>query len=226
MMMMCSFNGPSGAPVEPQMMKKRGSGGAPKKRRAKGGGFSFPNLVPNFLRGGRSKPTCEVDESLGDDVAVIGSLATLDAECMEYCADTLDDDAQCIYDCADTLVDYAELYTTKDPSTPTEPLLQMISLQKARGSWEMDAVLAKVLMKTDVELANALPDGVDKCVWATIVALIWLHGFQMKTQDEWQFVAMKAASWIQDQKVDYVSKCVKAGNTLLGCDVKQETLGL
>uniref|UniRef100_A0A8C8IIL6 von Willebrand factor A domain containing 5A n=1 Tax=Oncorhynchus tshawytscha TaxID=74940 RepID=A0A8C8IIL6_ONCTS len=67
---------------------------------------------------------------------------------------------------------------------------------------------------------------VDQEVWATVLALVWLYGFKMEAQEEWQFLAMKAVSWIQAQKVASVSECVQAGNTLLGCQVQKDTLGL
>ncbi len=41
---------------------------------------------------------------------------------------------------------------------------------------------------------------VDGSVWATVLALIWLYVYKSDQQDEWQFVAMKAASWIRSQK--------------------------
>ncbi|XP_041919238.1 von Willebrand factor A domain-containing protein 5A-like isoform X3 [Alosa sapidissima] len=113
-----------------------------------------------------------------------------------------------------------------EPESPPDPLLQLISLQKASGSWEMESSMAKVLKKTDDELDKLMPVGVDKAVWATVLALIWLYGFRLDARDEWQFVAMKAASWIQAQKVDCVSQCVQAGNALLGCQLQQKTLGL
>ena len=118
----------------------------------------------------------------------------------------------------------------------TDPLLQLISLQKATGSWEMDSSMAKVLEKSDDELAKLMPVGVKKwsyinhpnkpksysnhriilgmlnlvmhpvkAVWATTLALIWLYGLRLEAQEEWQFVAMKAASWIQAQKGKLVS---------------------
>ncbi|XP_031432648.1 von Willebrand factor A domain-containing protein 5A-like isoform X2 [Clupea harengus] len=114
----------------------------------------------------------------------------------------------------------------QEPESLTDPLLQLISLQKATGSWEMDSSMAKVLEKSDDELAKLMPVGADKAVWATTLALIWLYGLRLEARDEWQFVAMKAASWIQAQKVGCVSQCVQAGNALLGCQVQQKTLGL
>uniref|UniRef100_A0A3B3TKZ8 Uncharacterized protein n=1 Tax=Poecilia latipinna TaxID=48699 RepID=A0A3B3TKZ8_9TELE len=85
-----------------------------------------------------------------------------------------------------------------------DPLLQLVSLQKASGCWKLNANLATVLGKTKEE------------VWASILALIWLHGFKMDAKEEWELLSMKAASWIKAQN----------GNTLLGCSVKKEALGL
>uniref|UniRef100_A0A4W5KHF6 von Willebrand factor A domain-containing protein 5A-like n=1 Tax=Hucho hucho TaxID=62062 RepID=A0A4W5KHF6_9TELE len=108
----------------------------------------------------------------------------------------------------------------------TDPLLQLISLQKASGSWVLEAALAEVLGKTEEEVAKPKPAQVDQEVWATVLAMVWLYGFKMEAQEEWQFLAMKAVSWIQAQKATSVSACVQAGNNLLGCQVQKDTLGL
>uniref|UniRef100_A0A3Q2WMF1 VWFA domain-containing protein n=1 Tax=Haplochromis burtoni TaxID=8153 RepID=A0A3Q2WMF1_HAPBU len=63
-------------------------------------------------------------------------------------------------------------------------------------------------------------------LWATILALIWIHGFKMDAKDEWELLAVKAASWLQAHKAPFVSECVDAGNVLLGCSVRKEALGL
>uniref|UniRef100_A0A4W5LLY7 von Willebrand factor A domain containing 5A n=1 Tax=Hucho hucho TaxID=62062 RepID=A0A4W5LLY7_9TELE len=86
-----------------------------------------------------------------------------------------------------------------------DPLLQLISLQKASGSWVLEAPLAEVLGKTEEEVAKPKPAPVDQEVWATVLALVWLYGFKMEAQEEWQFLAMKAVSWIQAQKGSYIS---------------------
>ncbi|XP_051978881.1 von Willebrand factor A domain-containing protein 5A-like isoform X2 [Xyrauchen texanus] len=107
-----------------------------------------------------------------------------------------------------------------------DSLLQLVSLQKASGCWDLNSTLAHVFGKTEDELTNQKPAQVDVLVWATLLALIWLYGYKMDHQVEWQFVAMKAASWIRSQKVDSVSQCVCVGNALLGCQVTEETLGI
>uniref|UniRef100_A0AAX7U809 VIT domain-containing protein n=1 Tax=Astatotilapia calliptera TaxID=8154 RepID=A0AAX7U809_ASTCA len=102
---------------------------------------------------------------------------------------------------------------------PRDPLLQLVSLQEASGCWLLDPALAAALGQTNEEMENSE-------VWATILALIWLHGFKMDAKDEWELLAVKAASWLQAHKAPCVSECVDAGNVLLGCSVKKEALGL
>ncbi|KAM9442820.1 von Willebrand factor A domain-containing protein 5A-like isoform 5-T5 [Salvelinus alpinus] len=118
-----------------------------------------------------------------------------------------------------------EDFDSPDPTSKPvrDPLLQLISLQKASGSWVLEAALAEVLAKTEEEVSKPKPA---QEVWATVLALVWLYGFKMEAQEDWQFLAMKAVSWIQAQKVASVSECVQAGNTLLGCQVQKDTLGL
>uniref|UniRef100_A0A8C2JHR3 Uncharacterized protein n=1 Tax=Cyprinus carpio TaxID=7962 RepID=A0A8C2JHR3_CYPCA len=112
------------------------------------------------------------------------------------------------------------------PELQKDSLLQLVSLQKASGCWDLDATLADVFGKTEDELTNQKPAQVDGSVWATLLALIWLYGCKIEQQVEWQFVAMKAASWIGSQKVGDLSQCVCEGNVLLGCQVTKETLGI
>uniref|UniRef100_A0A668U8Q0 VIT domain-containing protein n=1 Tax=Oreochromis aureus TaxID=47969 RepID=A0A668U8Q0_OREAU len=60
------------------------------------------------------------------------------------------------------------------------------------GVWLLDAALAAALGKTNEEASSE--------VWATILALIWLHGFKMDAKDEWELLAAKAVSWLSAQK--------------------------
>ncbi|KAK2866885.1 hypothetical protein Q8A67_025002 [Cirrhinus molitorella] len=112
------------------------------------------------------------------------------------------------------------------PDSKMDPLLQLVSLQKASGCWELDVALAEVFGNTEDELTNQKPAQLDGSVWATVLALIWLYGCKIEQQVEWQFVAMKAVSWISSQKVGDLSQCVCVGNVLLGCQVTKETLGI
>ncbi|XP_030248719.1 von Willebrand factor A domain-containing protein 5A-like isoform X2 [Sparus aurata] len=120
--------------------------------------------------------------------------------------------------------DSMESCSPKQP--PRDPLLQVVSLQKASGCWELDPALAAALGKTSEEVENTKPASVNQEVWATILALIWLHGFKMDAQEEWELLAMKAASWLRAQNAPCVTECVEAGNALLGCNVQKDALGL
>ncbi|KAL6479343.1 hypothetical protein MHYP_G00127760 [Metynnis hypsauchen] len=105
-----------------------------------------------------------------------------------------------------------------------DPYLDLVSLQKAAGNWDLEAKLFEVVGKTEKELAEQKPSQVDSAMWATVLALIWLHGFRTAEQEEWKFIAMKATSWIRSQKVGNLSECVQAGNAVLGCRVEEEHL--
>ncbi|XP_073688687.1 von Willebrand factor A domain-containing protein 5A-like [Garra rufa] len=118
---------------------------------------------------------------------------------------------------------------TRGESQKKDPLLQLDSLQKASGCWKLDATLADAFEITEDELTNQKPAQVDGSVWATLLALIWLYGCKIEQQVEWQFVAMKAASWIGSQKgeisiPDHIhSELLAAGQMIIG---NLEPLGL
>ncbi|XP_015245177.1 PREDICTED: von Willebrand factor A domain-containing protein 5A-like, partial [Cyprinodon variegatus] len=116
--------------------------------------------------------------------------------------------------------DEDEVEEIRDLPPLKEPLLQLISLQKAAGYWLLDQDLAAVLEKPSDEVEKAKPASVKNEVWASILALIWLHGFKLDAKEEWELLSMKAASWIKAQNAPCVSECVEAGNTLLGCSMK------
>ncbi|XP_035857256.1 von Willebrand factor A domain-containing protein 5A-like [Sander lucioperca] len=120
--------------------------------------------------------------------------------------------------------DVSESCLPKQP--PRDPLLQLVSLQKASGCWVLDPALAAALGKTSEEVEKPKPASVNQEVWATILALIWLHGFKMDAQEEWELLAMKAVSWLRAQNAPCVTECVEAGNALFGCNVRKDALGL
>uniref|UniRef100_A0A8C7TZC3 von Willebrand factor A domain-containing protein 5A-like n=1 Tax=Oncorhynchus mykiss TaxID=8022 RepID=A0A8C7TZC3_ONCMY len=96
--------------------------------------------------------------------------------------------------CCPIPIDFDSPAPTSKPMR--DPLLQLISLQKASGSWVLEAALAEVLVKTEEEVSKPKPAQVDQEVWATVLALIWLYGFKMEAQEDWQFLAMKALTLI------------------------------
>ncbi|XP_015253900.1 PREDICTED: von Willebrand factor A domain-containing protein 5A-like [Cyprinodon variegatus] len=86
-----------------------------------------------------------------------------------------------------------------DIQPPKDLLLQLVSLQKASGFWQLDADLAAVFGKTKKEVKKSEPKSVNNEVWASILALIWLHGFKMDAKEEWELLTMKTATWIKAQ---------------------------
>ncbi|XP_063350146.1 von Willebrand factor A domain-containing protein 5A-like isoform X4 [Pelmatolapia mariae] len=107
-----------------------------------------------------------------------------------------------------------------------DPVLQLVSLQEATGKWLLDPALPTALGKTNEEVEKSKPVLANKEIWATILALIWLHGLKMDSKNEWDLLAMKAASWLRAQNAPWVTECVEAANLLLGCSVTKEALGL
>ncbi|XP_035478024.2 von Willebrand factor A domain-containing protein 5A-like isoform X2 [Scophthalmus maximus] len=107
-----------------------------------------------------------------------------------------------------------------------DPLLQLVSLQKASGCWLPDPALAASLGKTSEETEKTKPPSANRELWATILALIWLHGVKVDAKEEWELLAMKAVSWLRAQNAPCMAECVEAGNTLLGCSVQKDVLGL
>uniref|UniRef100_A0A665V0D9 von Willebrand factor A domain containing 5A n=1 Tax=Echeneis naucrates TaxID=173247 RepID=A0A665V0D9_ECHNA len=105
-----------------------------------------------------------------------------------------------------------------------DPFLQLVSLQKASGCWLLDPALAAALGKTSEELDQSKPASVG-CLWATILALIWLHASKTDSKGEWELLSLKAVSWLRTQNAPCV-ECVDAANTLLGCKVQRDVLGL
>uniref|UniRef100_A0A3B5LTA8 von Willebrand factor A domain containing 5A n=1 Tax=Xiphophorus couchianus TaxID=32473 RepID=A0A3B5LTA8_9TELE len=93
-------------------------------------------------------------------------------------------------------LDMPALSAAEPPQPRKDPVLQLVSLQKASGCWMLDANLAAMLGKTSEQVEKAKPPSV---VWASILALIWLHGFKMDVMEEWELLSMKAASWIKAQ---------------------------
>uniref|UniRef100_A0A665V2C5 VIT domain-containing protein n=1 Tax=Echeneis naucrates TaxID=173247 RepID=A0A665V2C5_ECHNA len=115
---------------------------------------------------------------------------------------------------------------TNEPKLPyRDPFLQLVSLQKASGCWLLDPALAAALGKTSEELDQSKPASVKEEVWATILALIWLHASKTDSKGEWELLSLKAVSWLRAQNAPCV-ECVDAANTLLGCKVQRDVLGL
>ncbi|XP_072313100.1 von Willebrand factor A domain-containing protein 5A-like [Eucyclogobius newberryi] len=121
---------------------------------------------------------------------------------------------------------YLDSVRAPQPTTLRDPLLELVSLQKASGCWKLEPALATALSKTSQDLENKQPSMAKTEVWATILALVWLHGLKADAKDEWELLVMKAATWLRSQNAAGLTECVEAANALLGCSVQKEALGL
>ncbi|KAM6333796.1 von Willebrand factor A domain-containing protein 5A-like [Alca torda] len=93
----------------------------------------------------------------------------------------------------------------------------VVAHQKANGSWSLTTALASALglRKADVELQRPSEPN----VWATILALVWLHQYKWKVS--WsQILETKACRWLRDQAEVQLDECLEAANSLLGCFVE------
>uniref|UniRef100_A0A8C9SZS7 von Willebrand factor A domain-containing protein 5A-like n=1 Tax=Scleropages formosus TaxID=113540 RepID=A0A8C9SZS7_SCLFO len=86
------------------------------------------------------------------------------------------------------------------PKEPEDPMMELIGLQRADGSWDLQQSLASILGKQEEEVVKASPGKPEfSSVWATVLAVLWLYGHKAESRDEWQFVATKAMTWVRAQ---------------------------
>ncbi|XP_052584413.1 von Willebrand factor A domain-containing protein 5A-like [Peromyscus californicus insignis] len=105
--------------------------------------------------------------------------------------------------------------------------LQLILLQKANGSWELDEDLTKILGTNleDIKAANPAKDG-DPSAWVTILAVLWLHANGKDMKYEWELLERKAVTWLHDHAGSSIPMLVQAANSLLKLPVTPAVFGL
>nr|KAF6282986.1 hypothetical protein mMyoMyo1_020438 [Myotis myotis] len=92
-----------------------------------------------------------------------------------------------------------------------DPLVQLISLQKADGSWDLNEGLAVILGVSLGDMQAALPvKSVDSSGWATVLAVIWLHDKYKDMKSEWELLERKAVAWIHSHAGSATDGLVKA----------------
>ncbi|XP_075182938.1 von Willebrand factor A domain-containing protein 5A-like [Anomaloglossus baeobatrachus] len=97
----------------------------------------------------------------------------------------------------------------------TPPLFRLISLQNADGSWKPGADLASILGISE-DFQESCPDKkMDLSVWATILALIWLHSSCLEQRDEWELLESKAIALVKAKAGSSLNASIKAANELL-----------
>ncbi|XP_013925787.1 PREDICTED: von Willebrand factor A domain-containing protein 5A-like [Thamnophis sirtalis] len=104
------------------------------------------------------------------------------------------------------------------PKEEESPLLKLVSLQNADGSWPHGPVLAAIL---DLSEADVVSD-----IWATVLAVLWLHLKAAEQKDEWELLEGKAVHWLQMNAGDQLAKYVNDGNDVLGSRVSPQVFGL
>ncbi|XP_037533683.1 von Willebrand factor A domain-containing protein 5A-like [Nematolebias whitei] len=124
------------------------------------------------------------------------------------------------------LYELNETNATESSEPPRDPLLQLVSLQEASGCWPLSPALAAALGQSSEEVTKTKPASSKKKVWATILVLVWLHGFTSDAKVEWELLAMKATLWLCGKRAEWIPECVEAANSLLGCNVQKGELGL
>ncbi|XP_062917396.1 von Willebrand factor A domain-containing protein 5A-like isoform X2 [Mobula hypostoma] len=113
------------------------------------------------------------------------------------------------------------------PAPEEPPMLKLIVLQNADGSWTPDPGLEALLGLSPGQVRGGLPlEDMDLTLWSTILAVIWLNAFAADSKDEWDLLVKKALSWVKARAGADLVECVKAGNRLLKTSVLPETLGL
>lgn len=86
---------------------------------------------------------------------------------------------------------------THGPVVEDNRLAQLISLQKADGSWDLNEDLALVLGMKLEDIQAALPDkDANSSSWATVLAVLWLHDNAKDMDCEWELLERKAVAWI------------------------------
>ncbi|XP_052044605.1 von Willebrand factor A domain-containing protein 5A-like isoform X8 [Apodemus sylvaticus] len=106
-------------------------------------------------------------------------------------------------------------------------VVQLISLQNANGSWKLDEDLTKLLGSTlkDVNATNPVKHG-DPSVWATVLAVVWLHANGKDLKYEWELLERKAVAWLHDHAGSSIPMLVQAANSLLKLSVNPAVFGV
>ncbi|XP_043914200.1 von Willebrand factor A domain-containing protein 5A-like isoform X2 [Protopterus annectens] len=112
----------------------------------------------------------------------------------------------------------------KEESSPT---VKLVSLQNADGSWKLDKEFAAIMKLSEKELSSKIPkQEIDSSVWATVLAIVWLHAFGAELKDEWELLVGKALTWVKGHAGSNLRECSKAASDLLKTPFKPEIFGL
>ena len=83
------------------------------------------------------------------------------------------------------------------------PVLALVTLQKAPGSWDLTDELVSLCGTSRDVLIKACPKeiavdtGEGKLLWATALALVLLMGKFLDQKDKWEMIAEKGSNWMK-----------------------------
>ncbi|XP_010081678.1 PREDICTED: von Willebrand factor A domain-containing protein 5A-like, partial [Pterocles gutturalis] len=98
---------------------------------------------------------------------------------------------------------------------------ELVALQNVDGSWALSSGLASVLEVNEAEIKGKMPGEVmEPSIWATVLAVTWLHRNDKCYQDLCELLEAKAVTWLCSRAVSQLDKCLEAASTLLGRSMK------
>ncbi|XP_075631344.1 von Willebrand factor A domain-containing protein 5A-like isoform X1 [Balearica regulorum gibbericeps] len=104
---------------------------------------------------------------------------------------------------------------------------ELVALQNVDGSWALSSGLASVLEVDEAEIKGKMPGEVmEPSIWATVLAVTWLHRHGKCYQDLCELLEAKAVTWLCSRAASQLDKCLEAANTLLGSSVKPSVFRL
>ncbi|NXQ83606.1 VMA5A protein, partial [Nyctibius grandis] len=104
---------------------------------------------------------------------------------------------------------------------------ELVALQNVDGSWALSSGLASVLEVDEAEIKGKMPAEVmEPSIWATVLAVTWLHRNNKSYQDLCELLEAKAVTWLCTRAVSQLHKCLEAANTLLGSSVNPSVFRL
>ncbi|CAM4636260.1 unnamed protein product [Lepidochelys olivacea] len=107
------------------------------------------------------------------------------------------------------------------------PLLRLVSLQNANVWWNLDPRLAAVLGVSGTNARVRIPsEDVTPSIWATVLAMVWLHGRAVGQPDESSCWRPRLWAGCETEQGAQLSECLEAANALLGCNDGPAIFGL
>ncbi|NXC22019.1 VMA5A protein, partial [Corythaeola cristata] len=104
---------------------------------------------------------------------------------------------------------------------------ELAALQNIDGSWALSSGLASVLEVDEAEIKGKMPGEVmEPSIWATVLAVTWLHRNDKSYRDLCELLEAKAVTWLCSRAVSQLEECLEAANSLLGSSVKPSVFRL